>query len=151
MTEDTILEVRNLRKTFTVKRGGKTYHIKAVNDVSFTVRRGEVLGIVGETGCGKTTVGRTIIRLTKADGGQALLNGADILTENSQRLRTMRLKIRMVFQDPFASLNPRRSIADSVAETGDIHGVFKNRQERAERVAETLTQVGLADLNENPP
>lgn len=143
MTEDAILELHNLSKTFTAKRAGKTYHIKAVNDVSFTVRRGEVLGIVGETGCGKTTIGRTIIRLTKADSGQAILNGVDIFTENSQRLRAMRLKVRMVFQDPFASLNPRRNIADSVAETGDIHGIFKNRHDRDERVAETLTMVGL--------
>lgn len=143
MTEDVILELRNLSKMFTAKRAGKTYHIKAVNDVSFTVRRGEVLGIVGETGCGKTTVGRTITRLTKADSGQAILNGVDILTKSNQRLRAMRLKVRMVFQDPYASLNPRRNIADSVAETGDIHGIFKDRQDRDERVAETLTMVGL--------
>ena len=140
---DTILELRNLRKTFTARRDGKTYEIKAVNDVSLDVRRGEVLGIVGETGCGKTTIGRTIIRLTTADGGEALLDGADIFTENRRRMRDLRLKVRMVFQDPYASLNPRRCIGDSVAETGDIHGVFKSRQERAERVAETLTQVGL--------
>ncbi len=140
---ETILELHNLRKTFTARRAGKSYEIKAVNDVSFDVRRGEVLGIVGETGCGKTTIGRTIIRLTGADSGEALLNGSDIFTENRRRMRDMRLKVRMVFQDPYASLNPRRSIGDSVAETGDIHGVFKNRQERADLVAQTLTQVGL--------
>jgi len=140
---DTILELRNLRKTFTARRDGKSYEVKAVNDVSLDVRRGEVLGIVGETGCGKTTIGRTIIRLTTADGGEALLDGADIFTQNRRRMRDLRLKVRMVFQDPYASLNPRRCIGDSVAETGDIHGIFKSRQERAERVAETLTQVGL--------
>ncbi|WP_212525544.1 ABC transporter ATP-binding protein [Actibacterium sp. MT2.3-13A] len=140
---DTILELRNLRKSFTARRDGTSYEVKAVNDVSFDVHRGEVLGIVGETGCGKTTIGRTIIRLTSADGGEALLNGADIFTENRRRMRDLRLKVRMVFQDPYASLNPRRSIGDSVAETGDIHGVFKSREERAELVAQTLTQVGL--------
>jgi peptide/nickel transport system ATP-binding protein/oligopeptide transport system ATP-binding protein len=144
MTEhDTILELRNLRKSFTARRGGKNYEVKAVNDVSLDVRRGEVLGIVGETGCGKTTIGRTIIRLTTADGGQALLNGVDIFTESRRRMRDLRLKVRMVFQDPYASLDPRRSIGDSVAETGDIHGVFKSRQERTDLVAQTLTQVGL--------
>ena len=140
---DTILALNNLRKTFTARRGGKSYEIKAVNDVSLDVRRGEVLGIVGETGCGKTTIGRTIIRLTTADGGEALLDGEDIFSQNRRRMRSLRLKVRMVFQDPYASLNPRRSIGDSVAETGDIHGVFKSREDRTRQVAETLTKVGL--------
>jgi peptide/nickel transport system ATP-binding protein/oligopeptide transport system ATP-binding protein len=138
-----ILEVRNLNTTFTAKRAGKTYRIKAVDDLSFSVYPGEVLGIVGETGCGKTTVGRTILRLETPQSGAVLLKGRDILTEGSRKLRTLRLKVRMVFQDPFASLNPRRSVGDSVAETGDIHGIFKSRSERRELVAEALTQVGL--------
>jgi len=143
MTADDILEVRNLSTSFKAKRAGKWYRIRAVNDVSFSVRRGEVLGIVGETGCGKTTVGRTIVRLARAESGRVLFNGRDLLSERERDLRQLRLKIRMVFQDPYASLDPRRSVADSVAETGDIHGVFRSRNERASRVAEALTQVGL--------
>lgn len=143
MTGDAILEARNLNTVFTAKRSGIRYHIKAVDDVSFTVYRGEVLGIVGETGCGKTTVGRSILRLEKPQSGVVLLNGRDILSEGRRMLRTLRLKVRMVFQDPFASLNPRRSVGDSVAETGDIHRIFKNRRERRELIAEALTQVGL--------
>jgi len=125
MTADQILEVRNLNTTFTARRAGKTYRIRAVDDVSFSVERGEVLGIVGETGCGKTTVGRTIIRLTKPESGHVLFNGQDLLAQRWRELRRTRLKIRMVFQDPYASLDQRRSIADSVAEAGDIHGVFR--------------------------
>ncbi|MEX2520656.1 MAG: ABC transporter ATP-binding protein, partial [Paracoccaceae bacterium] len=134
---------RDLTKSFTAKRSGKTYRIVAVSAVNLGVRRGEVLGIVGESGCGKTTVGRTIMGLTRADSGEALFNGEDILRQRGRALREARLKLRMVFQDPYASLNPRRSVEDSVAETGDIHGVFKDRRERAERVGEALTQVGL--------
>ena len=103
----------------------------------------KVLGIVGESGCGKTTVGRSIVRLTKADSGEVVFNGANVLAARGQALRAMRLSIRMVFQDPYASLNPRRSVGDSVAEAGDINGTFANRTERAARVAETLTAVGL--------
>ena len=143
MTGDAILEARNLNTVFTAKRSGTRYHIKAVDDVSFSVYRGEVLGIVGETGCGKTTVGRSILRLEKPQSGVVLLNGRDILSEGRRMLRTLRPKVRMVFQDSFASLNPRRSVGDSVAETGDIHRIFKNRRERRELIAEALTQVGL--------
>ena len=143
MTQDAILEVRNLNTTFTAKRAGTKYRIRAVDDVSFSVYSGEVLGIVGETGCGKTTVGRSILRLEIPESGSVLLKGRDILTEGSRSLRTIRLKVRMVFQDPFASLNPRRAVGDSVAETGDIHRIFKSRSERRDLVAEALTQVGL--------
>ncbi len=138
-----MLTVRNLSKTFSVRRGGQQYRIAAVDDVSFTVRKGEVLGIVGESGSGKTTVGRTIIGLETASGGKVDLNGRNILGANSQSLRDLRLKVRMVFQDPYASLDPRRSIANSVAETGDIHGVFAGKADRDARVAEALTLVGL--------
>lgn len=143
MIKEAILEVRNLNTAFVAKRAGTSYRIKAVDDVSFTVYRGEVLGIVGETGCGKTTVGRSIIRLANPESGTVLLDGRDILTEGRRFLRTLRLKVRMVFQDPFGSLNPRRSVGNSIAETGDIHGVFASRGEREELVAQTLTQVGL--------
>ena len=140
---DVILDIRGLNKSFTAKRAGKTYQIRAVSDVDLTVRRGEVLGIVGESGCGKTTVGRAIMGLTRADSGEAVFQGMDILRQRGAALKAARLKLRMVFQDPYASLDPRRSVADAVAEAGDIHGVFANSRERAERVGETLTRVGL--------
>jgi peptide/nickel transport system ATP-binding protein/oligopeptide transport system ATP-binding protein len=138
-----ILEVRSLRTGFAVKRSGRKMRVQAVDGVSLSLAEGEVLGIVGESGCGKTTVGRSIVRLTKADGGEVVFNGADVLKARGQALRTMRLSIRMVFQDPYASLNPRRSVGDSVAEAGDINGTFANRAERSARVAATLTAVGL--------
>ena len=143
MSAAPILDVRDLRTGFDVKRSGRKMRVKAVDGVSLTLAEREVLGIVGESGCGKTTVGRSIIRLTRADSGTVVFNGIDVLSARGQALRTIRLHIRMVFQDPYASLNPRRSVGDSVAEAGDINGVFTSRAERAERVAETLTAVGL--------
>ena len=143
MSGPSILEVRDLRTGFDVKRSGRKMRVQAVDGVSLSLAEGEVLGIVGESGCGKTTVGRSIVRLTKADSGQVVFNGTDVLAARGQTLRTMRLSIRMVFQDPYASLNPRRSVGDSVAEAGDINGTFASRAERAARIAETLTAVGL--------
>ena len=125
---DVILDIRGLNKSFTAKRAGRAYRIRAVSDVNLAVRRGEVLGIVGESGCGKTTVGRTIMGLTAADSGEAVFEGVDILRQRGAGLRAARLKLRMVFQDPYASLNPRRSVADAVAEAGDIHGVFADHR-----------------------
>ncbi len=147
MTKDsksnTILDIKGLKTTFRVKRGGTKYILKAVDDVSFHLNKGEILGFVGETGCGKTTVGRSIIGLTKPDEGVVTHGGQNIAGLPDRLMRDVRLKIRMVFQDPYASLNPRRSIADSVAEAGDIHRLFKSSQDRLERIAETLASVGL--------
>ncbi len=143
MSGSSILEVRDLRTGFNVKRRGRKMRVQAVDGVSLSLAGGEVLGIVGESGCGKTTVGRSIVRLTKADGGEVVFNGANVLAARGQALRSVRLSIRMVFQDTYASLNPRRSVGDSVAEAGDINGTFANRAERSQRVAETLTAVGL--------
>ncbi|MBS0536034.1 MAG: ATP-binding cassette domain-containing protein [Proteobacteria bacterium] len=138
-----ILQVSDLKTSFSVKRSGRKYSLKAVDGVSLSLSAGEVLGIVGESGCGKTTVGRSIVRLVQPDGGAIRFKGADVLAASGSALRDMRLNLRMVFQDPYASLNPRRSIGDSVAEAGDINKVFKNRADRATRIAETLTAVGL--------
>jgi len=143
MTETPLLDVRGLSTDYTARRGGKTVRIQAVKDVSFTLAKREVLGIVGESGCGKTSVGRSIVRLAKPHRGEVLFAGKDIFTAGSEDLRKLRLKIRMVFQDPFASLNPRRAIGDSIAETGDIHGLFANKAERQRRIHEALTNVGL--------
>ena len=143
MTETPLLDVRGLSTDYTARRGGRTVRIQAVKDVSFTLAKREVLGIVGESGCGKTSVGRSIVRLAKPHRGEVLFAGKDIFTAGSEDLRKLRLKIRMVFQDPFASLNPRRAIGDSIAETGDIHGLFADKAERQRRIHEALTNVGL--------
>jgi oligopeptide/dipeptide ABC transporter ATP-binding protein len=141
--EKPILDVRELSTDYTVRRAGKWFKVHAVKDVSFTLAKGEVLGIVGESGCGKTTVGRSIVRLAKPHRGKVIFGGMDIFAAAPDELRRLRLKIRMVFQDPFASLNPRRSIGDSVAETGDIHGLFESRADRWRQVENTLKYVGL--------
>jgi peptide/nickel transport system ATP-binding protein/oligopeptide transport system ATP-binding protein len=139
----TILELRDVTKRFSVKRNGKRYTIRAVDRVSLAVARGEVLGVVGESGCGKTTLGRILVGLETADEGAIRFQSADLLAHRGAALRAARLKLRMVFQDPYASLNPRRAVEDSVAETGDIHGLFDSRESRARQVAEALTNVGL--------
>lgn len=143
MIEQPLLDVRGLSTDYTAKRGGQTVRVQAVKDVSFTLAKREVLGIVGESGCGKTSVGRSIIRLAKPHRGEVIFSGKDIFTTGGDALKQLRLKIRMVFQDPFASLNPRRSIGDSIAETGDIHGLFENKAERHRQVQQALTNVGL--------
>lgn len=140
---DTILDIRDLKKVFKVRRKGVTHAIHAVNGISLAVRRGETLGIVGESGCGKSSLARVLLGLTKADSGHVLLNGEDLLSRSRRKMAETRLNLRMVFQDPYASLNPRRSVGDSVAETGDIHGIFKSKKERTERVGEALDLVGL--------
>jgi peptide/nickel transport system ATP-binding protein/oligopeptide transport system ATP-binding protein len=143
MSEQSILDVRGLSTDYAVKRGGRTIQVHAVEDVSFTLARGEVLGIVGESGSGKTTLGRSIVRLARPHRGQVLFNGVDIFTAKAGTLRSLRLKIRMVFQDPFASLDPRRSIGDSVAEAGDIHGLFAKAVDRTRQIENALIEVGL--------
>jgi oligopeptide/dipeptide ABC transporter ATP-binding protein len=143
MSEHALLSVRDLRTSFNVKRSGRKYRVQAVDGVSLTLNDGEVLGIVGESGCGKTTVGRSIVRLVQPDSGAIDFRGIDVAGARGAALRDLRLNIRLVFQDPYASLNPRRSIGDSVAEAGDINGFFTNRDERAALIASTLTAVGL--------
>jgi peptide/nickel transport system ATP-binding protein/oligopeptide transport system ATP-binding protein len=143
LSQQVILEVCDLRTAFNVKRLGRKLRLQAVDGVSLSLGEGEVLGIVGESGCGKTTVGRSIIRLAPAQSGSVVFKSIDVLAARDSRLRELRLKIRMVFQDPYASLNPRRSIGDSIAEAGDINGAFASRADRANRVAETLSSVGL--------
>src|SRR6056297_2077989 len=143
MSGDTILDIRDLKKTFHVRSDGKTHEVHAVNGISLSVQRGETLGIVGESGCGKSTLARVLLGLSSADGGSVTLNGEDLLSRSRRHMARTRLKIRMVFQDPYASLNPRRSVGDSVAETGDIHRIFPTRAERTKQVGDALDQVGL--------
>ncbi|TNF19001.1 MAG: ABC transporter ATP-binding protein [Rhodobacteraceae bacterium] len=141
--DDIILDIRDLRKVFQVRRKGQTHEVRAVNGFSLQVRRGETLGIVGESGCGKSTLARVLLGLARADGGSVTLEGRDLLDSNRRNRAETRLKVRMVFQDPYASLNPRRSVGDSVAETGDIHRIFASRRDRAEQVGRALDAVGL--------
>ena len=143
MSGNVILDVRDLKVAFSARRSGRKYRVQAVDGVSLSLAQGEVLGIVGESGCGKTTLGRSIVGLVTPEAGAITFKGADMIGAGGSNLREMRLNVRMVFQDPYASLNPRRAIGDAVAEAGDINGFFKTRAERSAAIAATLTAVGL--------
>lgn len=144
--EDTILKVENLKKYFPIKGGvfGKKtlQQVKAVDDISFEVRRGETFGIVGESGCGKSTVGRTILRLLEPTGGSVFFEGTDLASLDQNKMRLMRKDIQIVFQDPFASLNPRMRVFDIIEEPLINFGIT-NKEERERRVLEVADQVGL--------
>jgi len=140
-----VLEVAGLTKHFPVRRGllRRTIgHIRAVDDVSFVIRAGETLGLVGESGCGKTTVGRTVLRLIEPTAGTIKLDGRDITALSRAELRPFRRQMQIIFQDPFSSLNPRMRAGDIVAEPLRLHGAMA-RQARRERVAELFERVGL--------
>ena len=143
---NTLLEVNNLRKYFPI-RGGifsrVVANVKAVEDVSFTVQKGEVVGLVGESGSGKTTVGRSILRLIEPTSGEVKFDGVDIVKVNKATMREYRRRMQIIFQDPFASLNPRMSVGDIIGEAMTIHNLAKGR-EREERVAQLLERVGLS-------
>ena len=141
-----LLEVRNLRTYFAIRPQrlrDPVVQLKAVDDVSFEVRRGEVLGIVGESGCGKTTLGRTILRLEAKTGGSVLFDGRDIFALQGGELAALRRRMQMVFQDPFSSLNPRKKVRTLIAQPLVIHRVASPR-EIAELVDELLVEVGLS-------
>lgn len=136
-----LVEIKNLKQYFNV---GKPNMVKAVDDVSFDIYKGETLGLVGESGCGKSTTGRTIIRLYDATGGQVLFNGVDVHGKKSKKeLKTFNRRMQMIFQDPYASLNPRMTVTDIIAEGIDIHGLASSKQERMQQVYELLETVGL--------
>src|SRR5690606_7620601 len=143
---DNILEVRNLRKYFPI-RGGifsrVVANVKAVEDVSFDVKRGEVVGLVGESGSGKTTVGRSILRLIEPTSGEVWFDGTDITKLSKSAMRDYRKRMQIIFQDPFASLNPRMSVGDIIGEAMTIHNLARGR-EREQRVASLLERVGLS-------
>jgi oligopeptide transport system ATP-binding protein len=136
-----LLEIKNLKQYF---NEGRPNEVKAVDNVSFDIYQGEVMGLVGESGCGKSTTGRTIIRLYDATGGEVLYDGVNVHGKKSkQQLKEFNRKMQMIFQDPYASLNPRLKIADVIAEGIDIHGLAKTKEERMNRVYELLETVGL--------
>jgi oligopeptide transport system ATP-binding protein len=149
-----ILEVDGLKTYFPVRRGVLSRVIgwvKAVDNVSFRVRRGKTLGLVGESGCGKTTVGRTILRLIPATAGRVVFDGLDIFSVPSAQMRQLRRQMQIIFQDPIGSLNPRMTVGSIVGEALTVHGLARGRR-REERVARLLQRVGLspADVNRYP-
>jgi oligopeptide/dipeptide ABC transporter ATP-binding protein len=137
--EGPLLEVRRLKKFFNTKQGS----LKAVNDISFDVRRGETLGIVGESGCGKSTAGRAILRLVEPTAGEVLFEGEDVTTFNRSRVRKFRKDAQLIFQDPFASLDPRLSISEIIGEPYEIFKMY-GKAERFERVQNLMSMVGLS-------
>lgn len=146
-TKRPLLDVRGLKKYFPVKGplgslGGVKGYVKAVNDVSFHLYEGETLGIVGESGCGKSTMGRTILRLTDPTEGQALYKDEDIFQLSGKKMQPIRRDVQMVFQDPFSSLNPRKRIGQTLEEPLAIHSIGE-KQERTERVMDIMNKVGL--------
>ena len=137
-----IVEVRNLKEYFNINMGMfRTKPLKAVDNVSFAIQPGETLGLVGESGCGKTTVGRTILHLYKPTGGEVLYKGRKIQTKAD--IQAFRNKASMVFQDPYSPLNPRMTVADIIGEPLDVHKLYSSRQERQERILELMGYVGL--------
>ena len=150
-----LIEVKDLCKTFPIKGGlfgREVGAVKAVNNVSFKIKKGETLGLVGESGCGKTTLGRSILRLIEPTSGEIIFNGQNIVNFTPSEMRAVRRKIQIIFQDPYASLNPRMTVGDILAEPMEIHGLHVGKNQRKARMLELLNQVQLpADaLNKYP-
>lgn len=145
---DTLVEVRNLKEYFTITTGAFTSKpLKAVDDVSFSIHRGETLGLVGESGCGKTTVGRTLLHLYKPTAGQIFFDGKEVKTKKD--LLEYRRKSAMVFQDPYSFLNPRMTVADIIGEPLDVHKMYASKKEREEKILDLMAKVGLNSEHAN--
>jgi len=144
---DALVEVRGLKKYFPVTSGAIARRVvgwvKAVDDVSFSIRRGETLGLVGESGCGKTTTGRCVIQLERPTAGSVLFEGRDLVALSAAELRPLRRRMQIVFQDPYSSLNPRMTIGQIIAEPIRVHGLDRNGVNARDRVAELLKVVGI--------
>ena len=136
-----LVRVEHLKQNIPVRVGfGKNVPLKAVDDVSFTINEGETLGMVGESGCGKTTVGRTLLRLYEPTGGKIFFKGEEVTARN---ITQMRKQMQMVFQDPYSSLDPRMTVEDIIGEPLDVHHLYSNRKERREKILELMDYVGL--------
>ena len=136
-----LLRVEHLKQYFPINAGfGRTLPLKAVDDVSFTIGQGETLGLVGESGCGKTTVGRTILRLYEPTAGEVIFDGEPVTAKN---ITHMRKQMQMVFQDPYSSLDPRMTVEDIIGEPLDVHKLYSNRKERREKILDLMELVGL--------
>ena len=136
-----LLEVKNLKKYFKTPKG----MLHAVDDVSFTIDRGRTLGVVGESGCGKSTTGRAILRIVEPTEGEILFDGEDIRSLGKDQMRRMRTRMQIIFQDPFSSLNPRKTVSETIAEPLKLKGIITDKGKRMERVAEIMEIVGLAE------
>lgn len=148
MSQDMLVEVKHLKEYFNINTGMfSSKPLKAVDDVSFSIRRGETLGLVGESGCGKTTVGRTLLHLYKPTDGEIWFDGKQIVTKKD--IAEYRQKTAMVFQDPYSSLNPRMTVADIIGEPLDVHKMYGSEKERKERILELMGQVGLNSEHAN--
>src|SRR5262249_42127232 len=146
MADTPLLQVKNLKKYFPI-RGGlfsrEVARVHAVDDVSFTIQRGETLGLVGESGCGKSTTGRCILRLIEPTSGEVIFDDQNVTTLDKRALRHLRRDMQIIFQDPYASLNPRMTVGSIIGEALVIHKLAKTRKEREERVVQLLETVGL--------
>ena len=145
--EKEILQVKDLQQYFPIKGGvfGRTVnHVKAVDGVNFTIYEGETVSIVGESGCGKSTTGRAILRLDEPTGGEVIFQGTNLLSKSKREMRSIRKDLQVIFQDPFASLNPRRSIGQTLEEAMGILNVVPKANRRG-RAIELLEQVGLKE------
>ena len=138
---DNILEVRNLSKHFKAKHGA----LHALDGVNFTLERGKTLGIVGESGCGKSTIGRTILRLIEPTCGEIVFNGVDITGLSHRQMRELRPKMQIIFQDPYSSLNPRRTVSQTIREPIMLNRMIRDKRQLDMRVAELMDMVGLAE------
>ncbi|HIR14818.1 MAG TPA: dipeptide ABC transporter ATP-binding protein [Candidatus Choladousia intestinavium] len=141
MSSEYLIEVKDLKQYFPINTGfmKKTY-LKAVDGVSFQIKPGETLGLVGESGCGKTTVGRTLLRLYEPTGGKIYFNGEEVTRQN---MLSLRKEMQMVFQDPYSSLNPRMTVEDIIGEPLDVHKLYKTKEERREKILHLMELVGL--------
>lgn len=139
--KDILLDVQHLKKYFNTSSG----MLHAVDDVSFQIERGKTLGIVGESGCGKSTIGRTILRLLEPTSGSVIFDGVDLTTLTKEELRIMRQEMQIIFQDPFSSLDPRMTVSQTIAEPLKLHGIVKDKKAREQRVLELMDTVGLAE------
>ena len=141
-----LLQVEHLKQYFPIKQGFKTIPLKAVDDISFSIKPGETLGLVGESGCGKTTVGRTLLRLYQPTAGRIVFDG-DVLFDSEKKIdvnmHPYRKQMQMVFQDPYSSLNPRMTVEDIIGEPLDVHKLYSSRNERHDKIMELMETVGL--------